>query len=286
MPLFQNDPVLSQNNDETGSAKPAVQAVSKRVSGVWGQSGKWIRVYGRSDSGGWGVYGEGPVGVAGVGQTWIGVYGETKGTVNGPSGVLGEGGLGGVGVKGHASGRGLAGVAGYSLTGQGPGIFGQGNPAGQFNGDVNVTGTLHVGVDIRLVNGDCAEGVRRGTGTYRARDGRGVVRQRRPPPQRRRVRQAGRRRGLGSGGISPGIDSGRSGRSDGTVPVALMGKVYCRVDAESAPIQTGDMLTTATTPGHAMKATDTTRAFGAVIGKALSSLATGKGLIPILVTLQ
>ena len=46
------------------------------------------------------------------------------------------------------------------------------------------------------------------------------------------------------------------------------------------------MLTSATTPGHAMKAGDVTRAFGAVIGKALQSLASGKGLIPILVTLQ
>jgi hypothetical protein len=35
-----------------------------------------------------------------------------------------------------------------------------------------------------------------------------------------------------------------------------------------------------------MKATDPTRAFGAVIGKALEPLDAGEGLIPILVALQ
>ena len=94
MPRFENDPVVSVNADESDQAIPAVEGVSARVVGVWGQSGKWIGVYGRSESGGWGVYGEGPVGAAGVGQTWVGVYGETKGTVNGPAGVWGEGGPG------------------------------------------------------------------------------------------------------------------------------------------------------------------------------------------------
>jgi hypothetical protein len=286
MPRFQNDPVLSVNNDVTDQAKPSVQAVSARVSGVWGQSGQWIGVYGRSDSGGWGVYGEGPVGVAGIGQTWIGVYGETKGTVNGPSGVLGEGGPKGVGVKGHASGLGIAGVAGYSLTNMGPGIFGQGSPAGQFNGNVEVTGTLNVGVDIRLVNGDCAEEfdvelgpIEPGTVVVLSDGGRLL-----PSADAYDKRVAGVV--SGAGGYRPGLTLDAQDAATERVPVALMGKVYCRVDAESAPIQTGDMLTTATTPGHAMKATDITRAFGAVIGKALGSLTTGKGLIPILVTLQ
>jgi hypothetical protein len=68
--------------------------------------------------------------------------------------------------------------------------------------------------------------------------------------------------------------------------VALIGKVYCKVDADSGAIAVGDLLTTAATPGHAMKAADPARAFGAVIGKALAPLAKGCGLIPILVALQ
>jgi hypothetical protein len=46
------------------------------------------------------------------------------------------------------------------------------------------------------------------------------------------------------------------------------------------------MLTTSDTVGHAMKACDPVRAFGAVIGKALANLTDGRGLIPILISLQ
>jgi hypothetical protein len=72
----------------------------------------------------------------------------------------------------------------------------------------------------------------------------------------------------------------------GRMPVALVGKVYCRVDAQYGPIELGDLLTTSVTPGHAMKASDPFRAFGAVIGKALQPLADGQGLIPVLIALQ
>ena len=72
-----------------------------------------------------------------------------------------------------------------------------------------------------------------------------------------------------------------------TARVALVGKVYCKVDAQHASIEVGDMLTTSATNGHAMKAEDPMKAFGAVIGKALQSMPQGqKGLIAILVALQ
>jgi hypothetical protein len=58
------------------------------------------------------------------------------------------------------------------------------------------------------------------------------------------------------------------------------------VDASYGPIEVGDLLTTSETPGHAMKAADASRAFGAVIGKALSALPEGRALVPILVALQ
>ena len=69
-------------------------------------------------------------------------------------------------------------------------------------------------------------------------------------------------------------------------PVALLGKVFCKVDAGCAPIEVGDLLTTSDTPGHAMKAGDSTKAFGSVIGKALRPLSAGQGLIPVLIALQ
>jgi hypothetical protein len=51
------------------------------------------------------------------------------------------------------------------------------------------------------------------------------------------------------------------------VPVALLGRVWCRADARGEAIEVGDLLTTAATPGHAMKACDPQRSFGAVIGR-------------------
>lgn len=90
----------------------------------------------------------------------------------------------------------------------------------------------------------------------------------------------------GAGNIRPGIVLGRNNSHSRQLPIALVGKVYCRADATAAPISVGDLLTTAETPGHAMKADDPGRSFGAVIGKALCPLLDGYGLIPILVALQ
>jgi hypothetical protein len=69
-------------------------------------------------------------------------------------------------------------------------------------------------------------------------------------------------------------------------PIALVGKVFCKVDATFAPIGVGDLLTSSETEGHAMKALDSVLAFGSVIGKAMAPLRKGRGLIPILITLQ
>jgi hypothetical protein len=69
-------------------------------------------------------------------------------------------------------------------------------------------------------------------------------------------------------------------------PLALLGKTYCKVDASASAIEIGDLLTTSSTPGHAMKAEECRRAFGAILGKALTPLRHGLGLIPILVALQ
>jgi hypothetical protein len=90
----------------------------------------------------------------------------------------------------------------------------------------------------------------------------------------------------GAGGYKPGIVFDKKDSEANRKPVALMGKVYCKVDADSSPIEVGDMLTSSSIAGYAMKAVDPFKAFGAVIGKALSSLNQGQGLIPILVTLQ
>jgi len=73
---------------------------------------------------------------------------------------------------------------------------------------------------------------------------------------------------------------------DQEVPLAVIGVVPCKVSAENGPIETGDLLVSATLPGYAMKGTDRARMLGAVIGKALKPLDSGTGVIEILVTLQ
>lgn len=90
----------------------------------------------------------------------------------------------------------------------------------------------------------------------------------------------------GAGAYRPGIVLDRQASQEDRVTVALVGKVYCRVDAQNSEITVGDLLTTSSTPGYAMKAADERRAFGAIIGKALRPLRSGLGLIPILVALQ
>jgi hypothetical protein len=90
----------------------------------------------------------------------------------------------------------------------------------------------------------------------------------------------------GGGNLKPGIVLGRQPETGARLPIALTGRVWCRVDASTAPIRTGDLLTTSSIAGLAMKAIEPARAFGSVIGKALGRLDSGQGLIPILVALQ
>ncbi|MHC4086039.1 MAG: hypothetical protein ACYSU5_12640 [Planctomycetota bacterium] len=91
----------------------------------------------------------------------------------------------------------------------------------------------------------------------------------------------------GAGGVKPGMLMTQSGSAaDGEHPVALTGRSYCWVDASYGKIQPGDLLTTSDTPGHAMKVVDYTKAQGAVLGKAMTKLDRGRGLVLVLVTLQ
>jgi len=92
----------------------------------------------------------------------------------------------------------------------------------------------------------------------------------------------------GANGVNAGLLLKQEGSAaDGKHPVALTGRVWCRCDADAGgPILPGNLLTTSSTPGHAMKAGDAARARGATLGKAMSRLEKGKGLVLVLVNLQ
>jgi hypothetical protein len=91
----------------------------------------------------------------------------------------------------------------------------------------------------------------------------------------------------GAGGVKPGMLMGQKGTvADGKHPVALTGRVWTLCDAAQGAIEPGDLLTSSKTAGHAMKVTDHARAQGAIIGKAMTALDEGTGLVLVLVSLQ
>jgi hypothetical protein len=237
-------------------------------------------VLGSNDAGGTAPTGGAPAG--------IGVFGVT--TVGNAAGVFGANNhaSAGVGVQGNGPEAGISGfsengVGGRAFSKNGIGFLASGPKlAARFDGDVEVSG------DVRLTGADLAEHFElKGPassvppGTVVVLDGcdRVSVSSTAYDPRVAGVVS-------GAGGYCPGILLDHHGATAGREPIALAGKVYCRVDASFGRVQIGDLLTTSPTPGHAMRATDQQRAFGSVLGKAMEPLESGTALLPILVTLQ
>ena len=90
----------------------------------------------------------------------------------------------------------------------------------------------------------------------------------------------------GAGDLPAGAVLGHLPGNEDAPPVALSGRVWVRCDARDQAIEVGDLLTTTDLPGHAMRAADHVRAQGAIIGKAMTGLDAGQGLVLVLVSLQ
>ncbi len=91
----------------------------------------------------------------------------------------------------------------------------------------------------------------------------------------------------GAGRYRPGMVLDRQAEhTDHRAPIAVMGKVGCRASAINGPIAAGDMLTTSSDRGRAMRVSDPGRSSGAVIGKALGAITGEDGLVDLLVSLQ
>src|SRR5712671_6273425 len=266
---------------QTGVDGTGVFGVSDGV-GVFGQS---TGIHGFS-----GVHGE-SVGGAGVSGTSVGSVGIDAKTQTGPAAVRaisagnGPGVLGSslrVGVFGKSTGNeGFSGVHGESDGG--PGVSGTsvgsvgvdaktqtgpaavravhagGGLAGLFEGDVEITGhILHHGDfdchgDMRFPNADCAEefdvadGLLIEPGTVMVLDCNGALAASQHAYDKRVA-------GVVSGGgdYKPGIVLDKRDTGVLRQPIALLGKVFCKVDAQFGAIAVGDLLTTSPTPGHAM----------------------------------
>jgi hypothetical protein len=211
---------------------------------------------------------------------WVGVYGESQGS----AGVWGNS-FTGVGVQGSTASSASAGVYGYATD-----INGWG---GVFR---NLAGGLALFADgkaavrtLDIIGGaDIVEGFE--TGSQSLEPGTVVVIDEDHPGELRSSRVAYDHHVAGvvsgAGGIAPGLKLGQEGAMNGKTPVAMSGRVYVRCSAEKGAIHPGDLLTTACTAGCAMRARDAERSQGAVLGKAMSTLDHGTGLVLVLVNLQ
>ncbi|GMU35504.1 MAG: hypothetical protein AMXMBFR20_33750 [Planctomycetia bacterium] len=90
----------------------------------------------------------------------------------------------------------------------------------------------------------------------------------------------------GAGKLPAGAILGNLPGHEDAPPIALSGRVWVHCDTSNGVIEPGDLLTTSDTPGQAMKVADYPCAQGAIIGKAMTGLADGRGLVLVLVSLQ
>ncbi len=230
---------------------------------------------------------QGP-GVLGIGSSGAGV----EAVSNSGSGVDASS-ISAEGVHAETNSPTMAAVAAYNRNpnGTGAAIFGQKagsvGHAGYFAGPVHVTGDITVDGDVILSNADCAEDFdivdqeAIEPGMVMVLGENGMLMKCAEPYDRRVAGVVS-----GAGNYRPAILLGKQPTRSRRLPIALVGKVYCCVDASNGRIAPGDLLTTSATPGHAMRLSDPARGFGASLGKALQSHNEGCGLIPILVALQ
>jgi hypothetical protein len=219
----------------------------------------------------------------------IGVYGESS-QYNGVRGLahnINHGGVVGVHDGGGVAvyGTGATGVQGDSSSVNGFGGYFR-NTAGGIA--LGVQGTARVGV-LQITGGaDLAEPFKMSHGQI-AKGSVVVIDEEHPGQLKLSDRSYDQRvAGIVSGanGVNPGISLHQEGVLEGGQNVSLSGRVYVQADASKGSIKPGDLLTTSDTPGHAMKVTDHGEAQGAILGKAMSALKDGKGMVLVLVTLQ
>jgi hypothetical protein len=267
----------------------------------WHTSGRGLRAYGMSESGtnygvvgasrspdgyggyfyntdsGVGVYGqsEGGYGVYGEGGPW-GVYG--VGTSHGVMGECGSS-FGFAGFFTHSDG-GLALVADSSAASNDDIVRFRNNYNVKFkvqgDGDVYIDGSYYdTGADFAEML-PAQEGLEPGDVLVIGPDG-----------QLTRSSDRYQTSVAGVYSTQPGFVGGAGDDDDltGKVPLAMVGVVPLKASAENGAIYPGNLLVTASTPGHGMRAGDNPSQ-GTVLGKAMGELEEGTGVIHVLVTLQ
>jgi hypothetical protein len=250
-----------------------IRGSSVEGRGIEGQSTNSEGVVGQSDGAAAGVVGvsKSGAGVHGMSDNYVGVWGTS---------VNHEG------VHAETNSTTTAALAAYQMNPNSTtaALYAKhhGNGAAAvFDGDVHVSG------DIILANADCAEDfdvtddIRIEPGTVMVLGEEGKL-----LPSHKAYDKCVAGVVSGAGDYKPGIVLDKQQPTETRKPIALLGKVYCKVDARHGAIEIGDLLTTSPTAGHAMRVDDPFKALGTIIGKALRPLTEGQGLIPILIALQ
>ena len=286
----------------------AIYAKSATGSAVHGESADGMPFYGTTENG-YAVYGyDGGVTQArGYGgyfysSNGVGVYGYSNGTRTHPNiyspGVYGRS-TNGVGVYGRSDENSgswtSAGVLGWGYANPGGKFFSySGNPIEAwedqygdgynlnlrfkvtYGGNVYADGTYQSPASDFAEMLPAAEGLNPGDVLIIGQDGKLVCS---TQPFQTSV--------VGVYSTHPGFVGGQPVEGDlpDRVPLAVVGVVPVKVSAENGAVVPGDLLVTSSTLGHAMKASPNPPV-GTVIGKALGTLAEGKGVIQMLVTLQ
>lgn len=219
----------------------------------------------------------------------IGVYAECSQTVAGSYGLYATGGQ----YAGYFEGtRGVHAYATSSDNGT-YGIFARGGQyAGYFVGDVLISGNL----TVPRINGDHADIAE----VYNLKNkedielGDVVVIDTENPNT---LKKSDIPYSTNVAGIISGPDQAFivMGKKEGMLddkPLALVGRVLCKVTTENGPIKPGDLLVTSSTPGHAMKTEPIGELngypvypHGCIMGKALEPLDEGTGKILVLLCL-
>jgi hypothetical protein len=89
----------------------------------------------------------------------------------------------------------------------------------------------------------------------------------------------------GANDVRTGIIMGQKGSiADGEYPVAITGRVYAYATNMNGKIEAGDLLTTSAKAGYLMKVTDKEKAFGSIVGKAMTTLDEESGFVLVVIT--
>ena len=89
----------------------------------------------------------------------------------------------------------------------------------------------------------------------------------------------------GANDVRTGMIMGQKGSiADGEYPVAITGRVYAYATNVNGKIEAGDLLTTSEKAGYLMKVTDKEKAFGSVVGKAMTTLDKESGFVLVVIT--